>query len=472
MKFGLYWQITIGLILGFAFGIAFPSTHKITEQTIREIQQKNYPPEVTQIIIHAKSDVKESETEFLKRLKPALGPENFDKYKKDILLLTRYNPFLPYISWMGDIFLRLITMLMVPFVISAIISGISGLRNAQSLGRLGLKTVLYYFITSSMAIFVGLVFVNAIKPGLGFDISIVPRIYEIQANQSITGQIMEIVPTNIFDAFINANLISVIFFSVLFGFFITKIGERNRVILSHFFNSVFEVMVQISGFVIKLLPIAIIGLAASFAAEISGDTSKLINLFASLGKFMLCVLLAFAFHALFVLPIFTYYGFKANPWKLYVKMRAALITAFFTSSSLTALPVSLHSIHKRCGVSNKVSSFTMPLGATFSVEGTALYEIIAVLFIAQAYGMELSLIETTIVIAITLLSSIGSSNMPGTGIYRMSLVLAAAGLPLEGIGFLVATDLILNMFKTVLNVWSDSCCAVIIAKTEGEELKV
>jgi proton glutamate symport protein len=472
MKSGLYWQIMLGLFAGIIFGISFPTTYKITDDTISHFQNGNYNPNLIQILQSEKKDFKETETEFLKRIKPGLGPEYFEKYKTEILIHSKYNPYLPYVSWIGDLFLRILSMIIVPLVVSAIISGLSNIGSIQGLGRLGIKTILYYFTTSSLAIFVGLTIVNLFKPGSGADISVFGRVDGLIIQHSFRDSLMNIIPTNIFEAFARSNLISIIFFSILFGFFTTRVNDRSRILMGNFFHAVFDIMMQITHFVIRLIPFGIFALVAVFVAEYSGDMKKLSGLLNNLGKYLFTVILALSFHAIVSLPLLMKFIFGANPWKHFKAMRGALITSFFTASSIGTLPVTMNSVNRHCGVSNKVSSFTLPLGATISLDGTALYEIVAVFFIAQAYGMELSLLETVVIIATTLLASIGSSGVPMSGVLMLSIVLTAVGLPLEGIGIIAAVDRVLEMFRTTVNVWSDSCGAVIIAKSEGEELRV
>ncbi len=472
MKSGLHWQIFVGLVLGILFGLFFPTTYKITDDTITEFQSSKSPQELTQLLQNEKREYKETETEFLKRIKPVLGPEYYEKYKNEVLRYSKYNPYLPYISWIGDLFLRILSMIIVPLVVSAIISGISGIGSAQNLTRLGVKTIFYYFLTSSLAILVGLLLVNMIKPGAGIDINMVNRVDGLTIQHSFRDSLMNIVPTNIFDAFARANMISVIFFSILFGYFTTRVHDRSRILIGNFFHAAFDIMMQITHFIIRLLPFGIFALVAVFVAENSGDPRKLANLFATLGKYMITVILALLFHAVITLPLLMKFIFKTSPWKHFNALRGALITAFFTASSIGTLSITMNSVNRHCGVSNRVSSFTLPLGATISMDGTALYEIIAVFFIAQAYGMDLSLFETVVIIATTLLASVGSSGIPMSGLLMLTIVLTAVGLPLEGIGLIAVVDRILEMFRTSVNVWSDSCGAVIIAKSEGEELKV
>jgi len=279
---------------------------------------------------------------------------------------------------------------------------------------------------------------------------------------------MNIVPTNIFEAFSKGQMLSIIFFSILFGYFITRVADKYRLFLSNFFNATFEVMMKLTNFIIKFTPLGVFGIVAVVVAE----QTELMQLAKSLGAYMLTVVASLAFHSIITLPLILKIGFKANPWQHFQAMRSALLTAFSTSSSGATLSLTMSCVKENCGVSNKISGFTLPLGATINMDGTALYELVAVFFIAQAYGIELTFLETSIVVATALLASIGAAGIPMAGLVMITIILTAVGLPLEGVGLILAVDRILDMFRTSVNVWSDSCGAVVIAKSEGEFLKV
>ena len=472
MKLELHWQILIGLVLGIIFGIIFPSTFKITDSTIasfEQIKKEEDRSELIRVLQSEKKEFEETETELLKRIKPALGPELYKKYEAKIVQASKYNAYLPYVSWMGELFMRALRMIIVPLILTSIISGVANIGNADNLGRLGIKTMLYYMITSALAILVGLFFVNIIKPGIGVDIGLSSTVENFDTGGvSFSDTLMNIVPTNIFKSFVEGHMLSIIFFSILFGFFITRVADTFRIFLTNFFNSAFEVMMKLTNFIIKFTPLGILGIVAVVVAE----TTDLGSLAASLGSYMLTVLIALTFHSLVTLPLIVKFVFGANPLAHFKAMRSALMTAFSTSSSGATLSLTMSSVNEKSGVSNKISSFTLPLGATINMDGTALYELVAVFFIAQAYGIELSFIETIIVIATALLASIGAAGIPMAGLIMMTIILTAVGLPLEGVGLIISVDRLLDMFRTSVNVWSDSCGAVVIAKSEGETLKV
>ena len=373
------------------------------------------------------------------------------------------------VAWMGDIFIKALKMIIIPLILTSIISGIANVGSGDNLGRLGFKTIAYYLSTSTAALFTGLVIVNIFKPGVGADLGFANQVEGLGvAKESFGSTLMNIVPDNLFVAMVENQMLSIIFFAILMGFFITKTKEKSQKILLGFFDSLFELIMKITLFVIRFTPYGIFGIVAKQIAE----NNDLGELFSRLGLFMLVVILALFIHAFIVLPIVLKTIGRVSPIKHFNAMRTPLITAFSTSSSNATLPLTMNAVKKNSGVSTKISSFTLPLGATVNMDGTALYELVAAMFIAQAYGIELTFTEQIIGVLTGLLASIGAAGIPMAGLVMISVVLSAMGLPLEGVGLILAVDRLLDMFRTTVNVWSDSCGAVIIAKSEGEKLNV
>lgn len=378
-----------------------------------------------------------------------------------------------YVRWLGDIFLRALKLIIVPLILTSIISGVTNLGGAQSLGRLGIKTISYYVLTSFFAIIAGLILVNIIKPGIGADLGLKMDVPELAAISGTIGDIgMRIIPTNIFSALVEADMLAIIFFSILFGYFITKVENKYSTFMIDLFNAGFEVMMKLTSFIIKFAPLGILGIVAGVVADQAADKSKLLSMMEHLGIYMLTVIAALTFHSIITLPLILKFIAKVDPFLHFKAMSLPLITAFSTSSSSATLPLTMDAVENNSGVPNKITSFVLPLGATVNMDGTALYECVAAIFIAQAYGIELTFIQQMIVVLTALLASIGAAGIPMAGLVMMSVVLTAVGLPLEGVGLILAVDRILDMCRTTVNVWSDSCGAVTIAKTEGEILKV
>jgi Na+/H+-dicarboxylate symporter len=240
--------------------------------------------------------------------------------------------------------------------------------------------------------------------------------------------------------------------------------------MTDFFNATFEIMMKITGFIIKFTPIGVFGLVAATVAEQAGDQAALAAMAGSLGWYMMTVILSLAIHFFISLPLVVFLLTRENPYTHLRNMATPLLTAFSTSSSSATLPLTLEAVEHKSGVSNKITSFTIPLGATVNMDGTALYECVAALFIAQAYGLNLDLQTQLIVVATALLASIGAAGIPMAGLVMISVILSAIGLPLEAVGMILAVDRVLDMMRTATNVWSDTCGAVIIAKSEGETL--
>jgi proton glutamate symport protein len=387
-----------------------------------------------------------------------------------VIFGAMFPDFVVYIQWMGDIFLRALRMLIVPLIFSSVVSGVTGIGSSENLGRMSLKTISYYLFTSFLAIATGLIMVNLIKPGVGTDLGLIAVVEGLDVSRDSFGQtLIKIIPVNIVDAMTRGDLPAIIFFAIIFGFFTTRVDKQYSQPVISFFNAVFEIMMKITMFVIKFTPLGVFAIVASLVAT---HSENLFTIFGRLGLYMLTVIGALCFHGLITLPVLVRIIGKSNPIKHARGMSVPLLTAFSTSSSSATLPLTMEAVEFKSGVSNKTTSFVLPLGATINMDGTALYQCIAVLFIAQAYGVELSVIQQLMVMITALLASIGAAGIPMAGLVIITVILSAVGLPLEGVGLILAVDRILDMFRTAVNVWSDSCGAVIIAKSEGEELLV
>jgi Na+/H+-dicarboxylate symporter len=284
--------------------------------------------------------------------------------------------------------------------------------------------------------------------------------------------ILRMIPTNIFDALASADMLAIIFFAILLGFFIPRVQSEYSSFMINLFNALFEVMMKLTSFIIMFAPLGILGIVTGVIADQAADKAKLVSMIEHLGIYMLTVLSGLAIHIFITLPLILKFIGKVNPFLHFKAMSLPLITAFSTSSSSATLPLTIEAVENNAGVSNKISSFVLPLGATVNMDGTALYECVAAMFIAQAYGIELGFVQQLIVVVTSLLASIGAAGIPMAGLVMMSVVLTAVGLPLEGVGLILAVDRILDMCRTTVNVFSDTCGAVVIANTEGETLKV
>lgn len=378
-----------------------------------------------------------------------------------------------YTNWMGVIFLRALNMIIIPLILCSIITGVASVGSGGNLGRLGLKTMSYYILTTLLAIVTGFLLVTIIKPGVGADLGFRVPVENLSAvTDSFGDTLIKIIPTNIFEALMQGQMLAIIFFAILFGFFITRIDEKPQALITDFINAVLAVIMKLTLFVIKFTPIGIFSITAKVIAQQIHAGNDISEVISRLGIYFLTVLTGLLIHGFITLPLTVKLLGKANPVKHMKNMVTPLLTAFSTSSSNATLPLTMKAVEFENGVSNKIASFTLPLGATINMNGTSLYECVAVIFIAQAYGIDLTVGQQIIVIVTALLAAIGSAGIPMAGLVMMTVVLNAVGLPLEGIGLILAVDRILDMFRTTVNVFGDTCCAVIIAKSEGEMLTI
>lgn len=390
-----------------------------------------------------------------------------------LVIAVAFGYYIPewvqYTSWMGDVFLRGLSMVVIPLVFSSIISGVASIGGGSNLGRLGFKTMALYLSTSFVAILTGLFFVNLFHPGTGTNLESAAAVEVLPEGNSVSDILMRSIPNNIIESMADGQILPVIFFAILFGFFITQISGEKKEFLTKLFDSIFEVMMKITMFIIRFTPL---GVFAIVAKEVARNSGSLSNIAGSLGIYMLTVMIALMVHAGITLPLAVKFFGKSNPYLHFRNMATPLLTAFSTSSSSAALPLTMEAVEHNDGVSGKITSFTLPLGATINMDGTALYECVAVIFIAQAYGVDLTMGQQFIVVITALLAAIGSAGIPMAGLVMMTIVLNAVNLPLEGVGLILAVDRVLDMTRTTVNVWGDTCIAVIVAKTEGEELKI
>lgn len=375
------------------------------------------------------------------------------------------------LSGMGKLFISLLKMVIVPLVGSSIVVGVASIGDSKNLGRLGLKTLGFYTLTSLLAITIGLAASNIIAPGNGVQIALDGANAVDPSKLSTPGSpfeiILRMVPTNPVAALANMDMLGIIFFSLIFGVTLTTMPDEHRDRLLNFINSLFETMMKMTGAIIALAPFGVVGLVFRAIFEV-----KDLSFFTALGAYFMTILIGVSLHLFVVLPLVLYLFTRKNPMKHFAHMRSALLTAFSTSSSSATLPVTMECVEEQAGISNKISSFVLPLGATVNMDGTALYECAGVLFIAQVMGADLSFTQQMLVVVTALLASIGAAGIPSAGLVMIFIVLDAVGLKGDQVGVIVgamlAIDRPLDMLRTATNVFSDSVGAVIIAHSEGE----
>ncbi len=385
--------------------------------------------------------------------------------------------YLSVLTFIGTLFLNALKMLIVPLVMASIITGMMTL-SGETLGRLGTKTVLYYATTSLVAILIGLFFVNLLQPGI-VDGEPARHIIGLSAETDevvskvggkgaadIAEVLLRMIPPNIVTAAANGQMLGLIFFSLIFGFFVSRLEGSPSQVHKDFWQGLLNIMMMMTDLIMRFAPIGVYALVTK-VIMISG-----VEAFAPLALFFITVLLALAAHLLLFLPLVLRYIGRVSPGKHFKAMLPALLTAFSTSSSSATLPITMDCVENRAGVSNQVSGFTLPLGATINMDGTALYECVAAMFIAQAYGISLDITTQFTIVLVALLTSIGVAGIPSASLVAITIILAAIGLPLEAIGLILVVDRVLDMCRTSVNVFSDSCAAVTIARLEGEETRV
>ena len=366
---------------------------------------------------------------------------------------------------LGDLFLRLLKMVSVPLILFSLASGVLGLGQADRLGKMFGRTLLYYVSTSLLAILTGLFMVNLIRPGADPARQVPDQIEKVQEQGKqlstvLYEQLENLIPLNPIQATAEGQFLGIIAFSLAFSIFTVLVGGKTAETVRGLATAGFSVMMRMTMAIVRLAPLGVFCLML-FAAATQG-----IEVFGRLGWYMLTVACALAFHAVIILPLILKFVAKRNP----LEFAKAMFTAFSSASSNATLPLTLTSVEQRAGVSNRVSSFVLPLGATVNMDGTALYEVVAVLFIANLTpGVELGMIQQISVVFTALLASIGAAGIPHAGLVMMVIILQAVGLPTESQGLIIAVDRILDMCRTCVNVWSDSCGCAVIARFERNE---
>ena len=386
--------------------------------------------------------------------------------------------YLAMFDYIGTIFLNALKMIIVPLITSSIIVGVAGIGSGGNLGALGGKTLLFYASTTLAAILVGLVLVNAVGPGyvdgeparhlLALDAPVEEIAAKVEGRGvgDVAEVFLRMVPPNVFAAAVEGQMLGLIFFAILFGYFMTRLDNEYAEPLYRFWDAVFHVMMKMTEWIMKFAPIGVFGLVAAVIAETGYKAAG------PLATFAVVVLLALATHAFITLPLLLRFVGRVRPYKTLQACAQPMLTAFSTASSSATLPVTMDAVEDNVGVSNKVSSFVLPLGATVNMNGTALYECAAAMFIAQAYGLELTFGVQFSIVVIALLTSVGVAGVPSASLVAIAIILAAVGLPIEAIGVLMVFDRILDMARTSVNVWGDCSCATIVARLSGEETKV
>lgn len=366
-----------------------------------------------------------------------------------------------YVQPLGDLFLRLIKFIIVPLILSTIIVGITSAGSMKKLGRLGGKTISFYLATSFFAVTIGLIVAIILSPGTGVNVSIDEENIPSSETQSVIDTLLNIIPTNPIESLATANVLQIIFFAIFLGLGITLVGDK-AVPVKRFFDGLAEVMYKITAVVMKLVPLGIFGLLAPIVGEYGLDVLM------PLMKLIVAVLVACLIHIAVIYTISLKMLGKMNPIQFFKGILPAITVAFTTCSSSGTLPVTMKNTQENLGVSKETSSFVLPLGATINMDGTAIYQGIAVMFTAQYFGQSLSIGQLIIVALVATLASIGAAGVPGAGMVMLTMTLAAVNLPLEAIALIAGIDRILDMMRTAVNVMGDATASVVVDQSENK----
>lgn len=364
----------------------------------------------------------------------------------------------------GDLFLLMLRMLVVPLVVASMITGVAALGDVRRLGRTGAAALLYYAATTALALVVGLVLVNLLHPGAGMDVA-GAAVPEKVAGKVVAGwqdMVRSLFTPNLVRAAADTEILPLIVFSLAFGAVLTTLGEKGRVVL-RFFEGVDAAIMKLVELVMYVAPVGVLGLVAGRLGA-AGGGEGFVRLITGLGLYATTVLLGLAVHALFTLPLLLALLARRNPARYARGMGTALLTAFSTASSSATLPLTLEGAETNNGVSPRSARFVLPLGATINMDGTALYEAVAAMFIAQAWGVPLGPGQQAIIFLTATLASIGAAGIPEAGTVTMVIVLNAVGLPLEGIGLILSIDWFLDRCRTTINVFGDAVGAAVVGR--------
>ena len=381
------------------------------------------------------------------------------------------------INGIGDIFLHAINMIVIPLVFLSTVLGISTMTDSKSMGRIAVKTFLYFIVTAVLAAVVGVIVTDVLRPGYGthkteVDAGEIMKTVESAESSTLMDKIVDIVPSNIFEAFSSGNILPIIFFSLLLGYFITKIHANRQATINNVFESFNDAIMALTNFIIRFAPIGIFAIVMVLVGKQASDIGALKECFRNFAFFVIVVWISLIVMGGIVLPIMVELMAKVSPIKHLKQIYSALMVAFSTSSSYSALPLIISDAKEKMGVSNNIASFTVPLGITFNKIGTIVYECVAVIFVAQAVGIDLTATQQVSLIGASIVTVLGAPSVPMAGVITLAVLLAAMGLPTDYIGMFMAIDILCDMPKTLLNAYSVSCSAIIVARSEGEMLKI
>ncbi len=450
-KSRLHWWIILGMLVGAVMGTFVHFRHFAASE------------EAAKVELFGQEFLQKNKQEQAKALM-----EKASRFEKAVLSKLEERSFLySTFEFLADAFLNLLKMIVIPLVFFSLVSGMLGLGDIRQLGRIGVKTALLYVLTTTIACLTGLFLVNLVQPGAGLQIPI-PEADEglVEVPDSFKDIIVEMIPSNVVAAAASFDLIGVIVFTLFFGIFLVAIEESKRAAMVGFIEGGAEVMMKMTHFIIRLAPI---GIAALIAGMVSRTGP---GVFIDMIKYVLTVFGGLLIHVTLTLPLLIWLFTRRNPYRYLRVMSTALLTGFSTASSSGTLAVTMDRAENGAGISKRVTSFVLPLGATINMDGTALYEIVSVLFVAQVHAgidpnFELTFAQQGLIVFLGLMVSIGAAGIPHAGLVMMVIILKAVGLPVEYTGVIWSVDRVLDMCRTATNIASDSSITLIVAHTEN-----
>lgn len=498
----LHNQIILALIAGIIFGALFKvDPHKLSIQYFEEKDKKtSVVSDWNKLyVINSAGDtsmfMKSNQMEIIAESRKLLNIEKSvtvivteskidDEVSKvhlkrfeQVVSIKKQSTIATKIKWIGDIFIRLLNMIAIPLVLASLIVGAASLGDIKKFARMGGKTIAFYISTTAFAITIGLILANIIQPGEQMPPDTKNKLLSVyqgdiedklqtQFEFDVTNEIVNIVPKNPFDAMANGNMLQIVFFAVCIGIILTMINKEKAAPVTNFFDSLSEAMIKLVDVIMYIAPIGVFALISATIGEFGFE------ILTTLIWYTLTVLLGLIIHVLgtygIILKVFTKLKFK----DFFLAIRRAQAIAFSTSSSAATLPVTIECCQENLGISKSTTSFVLPLGATINMDGTALYQGVAAVFIAQVFGFDLNLTQQLTIVLTAVLASIGTAPVPGVGLIMLIIILRSVGIPQEGIALILGVDRIIDMCRTIANITGDALAAAVIATSEKEELKI
>lgn len=485
-KVKIHHLIILAFLLGILAGIIF----KTDEKSIILIIEKDLKEEIVKVTGFTKSflvikkDVgfdtlsfadKGKLIGFFQKRSEFIQSVGFDgKWYNNVKKIKSEESQIKFLSPIGTLFLRLLSFLAIPLVISSMIVGVASLGNIKTLSRIGVRTIAFYFVTTAFAVIIGLLVVNIIQPGKKIsdnaksqiefvDQSFVEEKLQTKGKFDFIDFLVNIVPSNPFKAISNGEMLQIIFFAIFVGIGLTLLEEQKSRPIIIFFDGMSQIFIKMVKFVLWIAPFGVFALISVAVSEFG------ISILSTLGYYMFTVVLGLFLHFILIYSLLIWIFAKSNPFTFYKGMREALLVAFTTSSSAATLPVTFQCVEENLGVPNKIASFVLPLGATVNMNGTSLYQCVAAVFIAQFYGLDLNFAQMSTILLTSMLSAVGTAPVPGVGIIMLILVLQSVGIPAQGIGLILGVDRILDMLRTIPNVAGDAAVSYIVWKMEKEK---